>query len=279
MGIFGRKAENAPQRADEAPLNGQSSKPASQRSSRYSADSPPPAKPAWSVPLIDMVKSQADQVRAVEKSMKRLTAKVDMIDAKSDEILLAMSVVLEQMQLQQQPVRDYHGAELEASSRLDQAVQRLGRYQSHPGANSVSRGASRTASFAREPKRTLSFSPGKERRGAPVNEGERKPSFNRKPSFEATPEGREGKPPKQDAEAPFATLATLRPCGFGLGAVEQLPPQGGNPYRGERGREDDERSGVSSRSGAGSQKSGMSGRSGASFRSDGSRKGLRTAVG
>ena len=98
MGIFGRKAENAPQRADEAPLNGQSSKPASQRSSRYSADSPPPAKPAWSVPLIDMVKSQADQVRAVEKSMKRLTAKVDMIDAKSDEILLAMSVVLEQMQ-------------------------------------------------------------------------------------------------------------------------------------------------------------------------------------
>mmetsp|Transcript_24105 Transcript_24105/g.57630 ORF Transcript_24105/g.57630 Transcript_24105/m.57630 type:complete len:466 (-) Transcript_24105:189-1586(-) len=275
MGIFGRKAENAPQRAEEAPLNGQTSKPASQRSGRSSAESPPPAKPAWSVPLLDMVKSQADQVRAVEKSMKRLTAKVDMIDAKSDEILLAMSVVLEQMQLQQQPARDYHGAEAEASSRLDQAVQRLGRYQSHPGANSVSRGASRTASFAREPKRTLSFSPGKERKGAPVNDGERKPSFNRKPSFEATPEGRDEKPPKKAAEAPFATLATLRPCGFGLGAVEQLPPQGGNPYRGERGREDDERSGVSSRSGAGSQKSGMSGRSGASFRSDGSRKGLR----
>ena len=59
-----------------------------------------------------------------------------------------------------------------------------------------------------------------------------------------------------------ATLATLRPCGS-------------DPYR----RDDDERSGVSSRSGAGSQKSGLSGRSGASFRSDGSRKGLRTAVG
>jgi hypothetical protein len=267
MGIFGRKAENAPQRTDGAPLNGQTSKPANPRSSRSNADSPPAAKPAWSVPLLDMVKSQADQVRAVEKSMKRLTAKVDMIDAKSDEILLAMSVVLEQMQLQQQPVRDYRGAELEASTRLDQAVQRLARYQSHPGANSVSRGASRTASFAREPKRTLSFSPGKERKGAPVNEGGRKPSFNRKPSFEATSEGR---PPKQAAEAPFATLATLRPV--------ELPPQGGNSYR-ERGREDDERSGVSSRSGAGSQKSGMSGRSGASFRSDGSRKGLRTAVG
>ena len=113
---------------------------------------------------MDMVKSQAEQVRAVEKSMKRLTAKVDMIDAKSDEILLAMSVVLEQLQLQQQPVRDYHGTELEASQRLDQAAQRLARYQSYPGTSSVSRGASRNSSFAREPKRTLSFSPGKERR-------------------------------------------------------------------------------------------------------------------
>ena len=105
---------------------------------------------------MDMVKSQAEQVRAVEKSMKRLTAKVDMIDAKSDEILLAMSVVLEQLQLQQQPVRDYHGTELEASQRLDQAAQRLARYQSYPGTSSVSRGASRNSSFAREPKRTLS---------------------------------------------------------------------------------------------------------------------------
>ena len=203
---------------------------------------------------MDMVKSQAEQVRAVEKSMKRLTAKVDMIDAKSDEILLAMSVVLEQLQLQQQPVRDYHGTELEASQRLDQAAQRLARYQSYPGTSSVSRGASRNSSFAREPKRTLSFSPGKERRG--VEQG------GRKPSFEAAPEGRDGKPPKQAEEAPYATLATLRPCGS-------------DPYR----RDDDERSGVSSRSGAGSHKSGLSGRSGASFRSDGSRKGLRTAVG
>ena len=182
---------------------------------------------------MDMVKSQAEQVRAVEKSMKRLTAKVDMIDAKSDEILLAMSVVLEQLQLQQQPVRDYHGTELEASQRLDQAAQRLARYQSYPGTSSVSRGASRNSSFAREPKRTLSFSPGKERRG--VEQGGRKPSFE--------------KNPKQAEEAPYATLATLRPCGS-------------DPYR----RDDDERSGVSSRSGA-------------SFRSDGSRKGLRTAVG
>ena len=195
---------------------------------------------------MDMVKSQAEQVRAVEKSMKRLTAKVDMIDAKSDEILLAMSVVLEQLQLQQQPVRDYHGTELEASQRLDQAAQRLARYQSYPGTSSVSRGASRNSSFAREPKRTLSFSPGKERRG--VEQGGRKPSFEN--------------PPKQAEEAPYATLATLRPCGS-------------DPYR----RDDDERSGVSSRSGAGSHKSGLSGRSGASFRSDGSRKGLRTAVG
>ena len=201
---------------------------------------------------MDMVKSQAEQVRAVEKSMKRLTAKVDMIDAKSDEILLAMSVVLEQLQLQQQPVRDYHGTELEASQRLDQAAQRLARYQSYPGTSSVSRGASRNSSFAREPKRTLSFSPGKERRG--VEQGGRKPIFGRKPSFEKTP--------KQAEEAPYATLATLRPCGS-------------DPYR----RDDDERSGVSSRSGAGSHKSGLSGRSGASFRSDGSRKGLRTAVG
>ena len=226
---------------------------------------------------MEQVKSQADQVRTVEKSMKRLTAKVDMIDAKNDEILLAMSVVLEQMQLQQQPVRDCRGSELEASTRLDAAVQRLSRYQSHPGANSASRGASRAASFAREPKRTLSFSPGNERRGDPLKE--------RKPSFKATPEGREGNPPPQPAaEAAFATLATLRPCGFGLAAVEQLPPQGGggNPYR-----EDDERSGGSCQSGAGSQsyrseKSGASyksGRSGASFRSDGSRKGLRKAVG
>ena len=39
-----------------------------------------------------------EQVRAVEKAVKRLTVKVDMVDAKADEILMAMGVILEQLQ-------------------------------------------------------------------------------------------------------------------------------------------------------------------------------------
>ena len=68
-----------------------------------------------------------EQVRAVEKAVKRLTVKVDMVDAKADEILMAMGVILEQ--LQQRPSQ-YLDDESGAEARLDAAVQRLSRYQS-----------------------------------------------------------------------------------------------------------------------------------------------------
>jgi len=93
---------------------------------------------------------QPEELRAVEEAMKRLAIKVDMIDAKTDELLMGMCVVLEQFQRQRQQqqqqqqqqqaphvLTQHHVQQQERRWReqqqIDTALSRLSRYQNADG--------------------------------------------------------------------------------------------------------------------------------------------------